>query len=50
MKCNCFFRFGLSNSFNSSFPPGLQSRVAPEEYKATIGRINNVLKKSVPLK
>lgn len=44
------FSFGLSSSFNTSFPPGLQSRVAPEEFKATIGRVNSILKKSLPLK
>lgn len=44
------FRFGLSSSFNTNFPSGLQSRVAPEEFKATVGRVNNILKKSLPLK
>ncbi|XP_031621470.1 cysteine-rich hydrophobic domain-containing protein 2 [Contarinia nasturtii] len=41
--------FGLSSSFNTNFPAGLQSRVAPEEFKATVGRVNNILKKSLPL-
>uniref|UniRef100_A0A6B2E8L9 Putative cysteine-rich hydrophobic domain-containing protein 2 n=1 Tax=Phlebotomus kandelakii TaxID=1109342 RepID=A0A6B2E8L9_9DIPT len=41
--------FGLSNRFNSEFPSGLVSRVAPEEFKATIGRINAVLKKTLPM-
>lgn len=45
-----FYRFGLSSSFNTNFPAGLQSRVAPEEFKATVGRVNNILKKSLPLK
>lgn len=51
--CSLFslcYSFGLSSSFNSNFPNGLQSRVAPEEFKATIGRVNNILKKSLPLK
>ncbi|CAK1593886.1 unnamed protein product [Parnassius mnemosyne] len=41
--------FGLSNRFNNEFPSGLQSRVAPEEYQATIARINSVLKKTLPV-
>lgn len=44
------YSFGLSSSFSANFPPGLQSRVAPEEFKATVGRVNNILKKSLPLK
>lgn len=43
------FSFGLSNRFNSEFPSGLQSRVAPEEYKATVARINSALKKTLPV-
>lgn len=42
-------RFGLSNKFNGEFPSGLQSRVAPEEYQATVARINSVLKKTLPV-
>ncbi|CAH1636044.1 unnamed protein product [Spodoptera littoralis] len=41
--------FGLSNRFNGEFPSGLQSRVAPEEYQATVARINSVLKKTLPV-
>lgn len=41
--------FGLSNRFNVQFPAGLVSRVAPEEFKATILRINAVLKKTLPV-
>lgn len=44
-----FFRFGLSNRFNAEFPPGLQSRVAPEEFQATVMRVNSVLKKTLPV-
>lgn len=44
-----FFRFGLSNRFDLEFPNGLVSRVAPEEYKATVSRVNNVLKKTIPV-
>lgn len=43
------FSFGLSNKFNGDFPSGLQSRIAPEEYQATISRINSVLKKTLPV-
>lgn len=43
------YRFGLSNRFNTEFPSGLVSRVAPEEFKATIGRINGILKKTLPV-
>lgn len=44
-----FYRFGLSNRFNGEFPSALVSRVAPEEFKATISRINTILKKTLPL-
>lgn len=44
-----YFRFGLSNRFESEFPNGLVSRVAPEEFKATVMRINSVLKKTLPV-
>lgn len=49
IMCSFVFRFGLSNRFNVEFPCGLLSRVAPEEFKATIGRINGILKKTLPL-
>ncbi|XP_066286997.1 cysteine-rich hydrophobic domain-containing protein 2-like [Branchiostoma lanceolatum] len=41
--------FGLSNKFNTEFPPGLAAKVAPEEYKATISRLNGVLRKTLPV-
>ncbi|BFZ24501.1 hypothetical protein BsWGS_27540 [Bradybaena similaris] len=41
--------FGLSNRFETEFPQGLSGKVAPEEFKATITRINNVLRKSLPV-
>ncbi|CAL1546242.1 unnamed protein product [Lymnaea stagnalis] len=41
--------FGLSNKFETDFPPGLSAKVAPEEFKATITRINNVLRKALPV-
>ncbi|CAH1777832.1 unnamed protein product [Owenia fusiformis] len=41
--------FALSNKFEPDFPTGLAAKVAPEEFKATIGRINSVLKKTLPM-
>ncbi|CAH0562277.1 unnamed protein product [Brassicogethes aeneus] len=41
--------FGLSNKFTTEFPSGLVSRVAPEEYKETVMRINAILKKTLPV-
>ncbi|TRY73122.1 hypothetical protein TCAL_12526 [Tigriopus californicus] len=41
--------FGLSNRFDTEFPPALHARVAPEEYKATITRVNVTLRKSLPV-
>ncbi|RUS84335.1 hypothetical protein EGW08_007867 [Elysia chlorotica] len=41
--------FGLSNRFETEFPKSLSGKVAPEEFKATISRINNVLRKSLPV-
>ncbi|KAK3100062.1 hypothetical protein FSP39_014120 [Pinctada imbricata] len=41
--------FGLSNRFDTEFPSGLSAKVAPEEFKATIIRLNGVLKKALPV-
>ncbi|XP_013787416.1 cysteine-rich hydrophobic domain-containing protein 2-like [Limulus polyphemus] len=41
--------FGLSNRFDTEFPSPLSAKVAPEEYKATISRLNSVLKKTLPV-
>jgi hypothetical protein len=41
--------FGLSNRFSTEFPSGLVSRVAPEEFKETVMRINAILKKTLPV-
>lgn len=41
--------FGLSNRFDTEFPSGLAAKVAPEEYKATISRLNSMLKKALPV-
>uniref|UniRef100_T1J1Q7 Golgin subfamily A member 7/ERF4 domain-containing protein n=1 Tax=Strigamia maritima TaxID=126957 RepID=T1J1Q7_STRMM len=41
--------FGLSNRFEQEFPCSLSAKVAPEEFKATIFRINSVLKKTLPV-
>lgn len=51
LLCNIylFCSFGLSSRFQSEFPSSLVSRVAPEEFEETMGRINTVLKKSLPM-
>ncbi|XP_041359412.1 cysteine-rich hydrophobic domain-containing protein 2-like [Gigantopelta aegis] len=41
--------FGLSNKFDVEFPSGLSAKVAPEEFKATMVRINSVLRKALPV-
>ncbi|KAM7290192.1 cysteine-rich hydrophobic domain-containing protein 2-like [Ixodes scapularis] len=41
--------FGLRNKFDTEFPPTLSAKVAPEEFKATIVRINSVLRKTLPV-
>ena len=41
--------FGLSNRFDTDFPNLLHSRVAPEEFKATVTRVNVTLRKTLPV-
>jgi len=41
--------FGLSNRFDSEFPAALHARVAPEEFRASISRVNSTLRKSLPV-
>jgi len=41
--------FGLSNRFNTEFPPQLISKIAPEEYTATISRVNSILRKNLSI-
>ncbi|XP_064637572.1 cysteine-rich hydrophobic domain-containing protein 2-like [Lineus longissimus] len=41
--------FGLSNKFSDDFPQGLSAKVCPEEFKATMDRLNSVLKKTLPM-
>ncbi|XP_067948865.1 cysteine-rich hydrophobic domain-containing protein 2-like [Watersipora subatra] len=41
--------FGLSSKFDEEFPPALNAKLAPEEYKATLQRINGVLRKTLPM-
>ncbi|ELT95725.1 hypothetical protein CAPTEDRAFT_135139 [Capitella teleta] len=41
--------FGLSNRFEIEFPSALAAKVAPEEYRASVARINSVLKKTLPV-
>ncbi|XP_061536602.1 cysteine-rich hydrophobic domain-containing protein 2 isoform X2 [Phycodurus eques] len=42
-------KFGLSNKFESEFPSALTGKVAPEEFKASINRVNGCLKKTLPV-
>jgi len=42
-------RFGLSNRFDTDFPNLLHARVAPEEFKATVTRVNVTLRKTLPV-
>lgn len=41
--------FGLSSRFDASFPRELTGKVAPEEFKATMARLNGVVRKSMPV-
>ncbi|XP_071500014.1 cysteine-rich hydrophobic domain-containing protein 2-like [Diadema antillarum] len=41
--------FGLSNKFETEFPQELAAKVAPEEYKSSITRINSILHKTMPM-
>lgn len=41
--------FGLSNKFDTEFPSQLSAKVAPEEYKASLSRINSILRKTLPV-
>ncbi|TSN95679.1 Tetraspanin-5 [Bagarius yarrelli] len=41
--------FGLSNKFETEFPSALTGKVAPEEFKASISRVNGCLKKTLPV-
>uniref|UniRef100_A0A8C5M9E6 Cysteine rich hydrophobic domain 2 n=1 Tax=Leptobrachium leishanense TaxID=445787 RepID=A0A8C5M9E6_9ANUR len=41
--------FGLSNKFEAEFPSTLTGKVAPEEFKSSINRVNSCLKKNLPI-
>ncbi|KAA8588798.1 hypothetical protein FQN60_010143 [Etheostoma spectabile] len=41
--------FGLSNRFDTEFPSVLTGKVAPEEFKTSISRVNACLKKNLPV-
>nr|XP_023656409.1 cysteine-rich hydrophobic domain-containing protein 1-like [Paramormyrops kingsleyae] len=41
--------FGLSNKFDAEFPSVLTGKVAPEEFKASMGRVNTCLRKNLPV-
>lgn len=45
----CINRFGLSNKFDTEFPSVLTGKVAPEEFKTSISRVNACLKKNLPV-
>ncbi|KAH0520201.1 Cysteine-rich hydrophobic domain-containing protein 2 [Microtus ochrogaster] len=45
----CDVGFGLSNKFESEFPSSLTGKVAPEEFKASINRVNSCLRKNLPV-
>jgi len=47
--CGNITIFGLHNRFKSDFPPTLLARVAPEEFKLTVEKVNSILRKSLPL-
>ncbi|XP_077589587.1 cysteine-rich hydrophobic domain-containing protein 1 isoform X2 [Stigmatopora nigra] len=44
-----FLRFGLSNRFDTEFPSILTGKVAPEEFRTSVGRVNACLRKNVPV-
>ncbi|KAJ7418927.1 Cysteine-rich hydrophobic domain-containing protein 2 [Willisornis vidua] len=44
-----FPRFGLSNKFDTEFPSVLTGKVAPEEFKTSISRVNACLRKNLPV-
>nr|XP_047926512.1 cysteine-rich hydrophobic domain-containing protein 1 isoform X4 [Anser cygnoides] len=43
------WRFGLSNKFDTEFPSVLTGKVAPEEFKTSISRVNACLRKNLPV-
>ncbi|XP_031409140.1 cysteine-rich hydrophobic domain-containing protein 2 [Meleagris gallopavo] len=49
IKRSAASRFGLSNKFEAEFPSSLTGKVAPEEFKASISRVNSCLKKNLPV-
>jgi len=41
--------FGFTNKFDPDFPSGLTAKLAPEEYNATLHKVNCVLGRTLPL-
>ncbi|XP_011684140.1 cysteine-rich hydrophobic domain-containing protein 2 [Strongylocentrotus purpuratus] len=41
--------FGLSNKFETEFPQELAAKVAPEEYKSSITKMNSILHKTMSM-
>lgn len=40
--------FGLNSKFDDQYPSALTGKVAPEEFRTTIGGLNAILSKSIP--
>ncbi|XP_064404980.1 cysteine-rich hydrophobic domain-containing protein 2-like [Halichondria panicea] len=40
--------FGLNNKFDELYPSTLTGRLAPEEFRTTVGGVNAILSKSIP--
>uniref|UniRef100_A0A914UNB0 Golgin subfamily A member 7/ERF4 domain-containing protein n=1 Tax=Plectus sambesii TaxID=2011161 RepID=A0A914UNB0_9BILA len=41
--------FGLNSRFDTEFPSSLTGKLAPEEFADTLGRVNSVLRKTMPV-
>ncbi|XP_063724922.1 cysteine-rich hydrophobic domain-containing protein 2-like [Symsagittifera roscoffensis] len=41
--------FGLSNRFDTEFPQALHAKLAQEEFRQTMGEVNEVLRRTMPL-
>ncbi|XP_045108180.1 cysteine-rich hydrophobic domain-containing protein 2-like [Portunus trituberculatus] len=48
-KLNQALGFGLSNRFCRDFLSALTGRLAPEEFAGSVGRVNTVLRKTLPV-
>ncbi|XP_075262285.1 cysteine-rich hydrophobic domain-containing protein 2-like isoform X2 [Convolutriloba macropyga] len=41
--------FGLSNRFDTEFPPALHAKLAQEEFRQTMSEVNEILRRTMPL-